>query len=149
MSAQDEFRKRTLARLQSIKSHLETSPRASRLKDKVCIITGVGSLKGIGYPFSFSPHASFILLTAAHTGAPLLSSLLTKVPPSLVYPMLPRLMLTTRAHITPGARHLYLSDFDPTNLSELKATIEKLYPDVKVSARSPLCLLTTPTFNVL
>jgi hypothetical protein len=45
----DEFYKRTLARLEKIQSHLEQAPRAGRLKDKVCIITGVGSLKGIGY----------------------------------------------------------------------------------------------------
>ena len=32
----------------------------------------------------------------------------------------------------PGARHLYLADYDPTNLPELKATIQKTYPDVKV-----------------
>lgn len=43
-----EAYKRTLARLQKIQSHLDNSPRGSRLKDKVCIITGVGSLKGIG-----------------------------------------------------------------------------------------------------
>ena len=32
-----------------------------------------------------------------------------------------------------GARALYLLDFDGTNLPELKNTIEKSYPDVKVS----------------
>ena len=31
-----------------------------------------------------------------------------------------------------GAKHLYLLDFDPTNLPDLKATIESKYPDVKV-----------------
>ena len=60
MSSSDEFRKRTLARLESIRSHLHNSPRGTRLKDKVCIITGVGSLKGIGSVLSsqtagFSP----------------------------------------------------------------------------------------------
>lgn len=49
MSANDEFRKRTLARLDSVKNHLQTSPRGARLKGKVCVITGAGSLKGIGY----------------------------------------------------------------------------------------------------
>ncbi|PSR79609.1 hypothetical protein PHLCEN_2v6910 [Hermanssonia centrifuga] len=44
----EEHYKRTLARLQKIQSHLEDSPRGTRLKDKVCIVTGVGSLKGIG-----------------------------------------------------------------------------------------------------
>ncbi|KAG5635994.1 hypothetical protein H0H81_009444 [Sphagnurus paluster] len=32
-----------------------------------------------------------------------------------------------------GAKHLYLIDFDPTNLPNLQSTIEKLYPDVKVT----------------
>lgn len=40
--------KRTVARIQRIQSHLEHEPRGGRLKDKVCIVTGVGSLKGIG-----------------------------------------------------------------------------------------------------
>ncbi|KAL1942434.1 hypothetical protein VTO73DRAFT_6036 [Trametes versicolor] len=90
MSANDEFRKRTLARLDSVKNHLQTSPRGARLKGKVCVITGAGSLKGIG-------RASALIF--AHE----------------------------------GARHLYLSDYDPTNLPDLKATIEKSYPDVKVT----------------
>lgn len=33
-----------------------------------------------------------------------------------------------------GARHLYLLDFDGTNLPDLKSTIEGKYPDVKVCA---------------
>ncbi|KAI0661436.1 NAD-P-binding protein [Cubamyces menziesii] len=90
MSTNDDFRKRTLARLDSIRSHLQTAPRTGRLSGKVCVITGVGSLKGIG-------RATAILF--AHE----------------------------------GARHLYLSDFDPTNLTNLKETIEKSYPDVKVT----------------
>ena len=44
----EEVYKRTLARVQKIQNHLEEAPRCGRLKDKVCIITGVGSLKGIG-----------------------------------------------------------------------------------------------------
>lgn len=44
----EEFYKRTLARLEKIQNHLDEAPRCGRLKDKVCIITGVGSLKGIG-----------------------------------------------------------------------------------------------------
>ncbi|KAI0769382.1 NAD-P-binding protein [Trametes elegans] len=90
MSSSDDFRKRTLARLDSIRSHLQVAPRASRLKGKVCVITGVGSLKGIG-------RATSILY--AHE----------------------------------GAQHLYLCDYDPTNLPDLKATIERSYPDVKVT----------------
>ena len=44
----EEFYSKTVARIDRIQKHLSTSPRASRLKDKVCIITGAGSLKGIG-----------------------------------------------------------------------------------------------------
>lgn len=44
----EEAYKHTLARIQKIQSHLDNVPRGSKLKDKVCIITGVGSLKGIG-----------------------------------------------------------------------------------------------------
>ena len=39
-----------------------------------------------------------------------------------------------------GAKHLYLIDFDPTNLPNLKSTIETRYPDVKV-CRGPLNFL--------
>jgi hypothetical protein len=46
-SADDHY-KRTVARIEGIQGHLLTAPRSQRLKDKVCIITGVGSLKGIG-----------------------------------------------------------------------------------------------------
>jgi len=47
-SGQEHY-KRTVARIESIQSHLSKSPRGTRLKDKVCVITGVGSMKGIGY----------------------------------------------------------------------------------------------------
>ncbi|KAH9986555.1 sex determination protein tasselseed-2 [Russula compacta] len=43
-----EHHKRTVARLAKIQSHLATAPRSGRLRGKVAIITGVGSLKGIG-----------------------------------------------------------------------------------------------------
>jgi NAD(P)-dependent dehydrogenase (short-subunit alcohol dehydrogenase family) len=32
-----------------------------------------------------------------------------------------------------GATHLYLSDFDPTNLPDLEESLRKRYPDVKVT----------------
>ncbi len=44
----EAFFKRTVARLETIQNHLKTAPRSGRLQGKVCIITGVGSLKGIG-----------------------------------------------------------------------------------------------------
>lgn len=46
-----DFTKIANARLDSIRSQFTQSPRAGKLKNKVCIITGVGSLKGIGYVF--------------------------------------------------------------------------------------------------
>lgn len=39
-----------LKRLKKIQDHL-SRPRTNRMKDKVCILTGVGSLKGIGCAF--------------------------------------------------------------------------------------------------
>lgn len=35
-----------------------------------------------------------------------------------------------------GAKHLYLIDFDPTNLPNLKESIQKKYPDVQVDSFS-------------
>jgi len=86
----EDFYKQTVARIQKIQSHFASSPRGTRLAGKVCVVTGVGSLKGIG-------RASAILF--AHE----------------------------------GAKHLYLLDFSPDNLPNLKLTIEKSYPDVKVT----------------
>ncbi|KZT19059.1 NAD(P)-binding protein [Neolentinus lepideus HHB14362 ss-1] len=86
----EEFYQRTVARIEKIQSHLSSTPRGSRLKGKVCVITGVGSMKGIG-------RAAALLF--AHE----------------------------------GAHHLYLLDFMKDNLPNLKETIEKSYPDVKVT----------------
>ncbi|KAH7924603.1 NAD(P)-binding protein [Leucogyrophana mollusca] len=86
----EEHYQRTLTRVNQIQSHLSNSPRGQRLKGKTCIITGVGSLHGIG-------RASAILF--AHE----------------------------------GAHHLYLLDFSGENLPDLKSTIQKAYPDVKVT----------------
>lgn len=36
----------------------------------------------------------------------------------------------------PGAKHLYLLDFDGKNLPDLKSEIETKYPDVKVCIAS-------------
>lgn len=43
-----EAYEKTLARLESIKSHFKNSQGSGKLEDKVCVITGVGSMKGIG-----------------------------------------------------------------------------------------------------
>jgi len=86
----EEFAAQTRARLETIRTHLETAPRSGKLKGKTCVITGAGSLKGIG-------RATALLF--AHE----------------------------------GATHLYLLDFVPDNLPKLKETIQKKYPDVKVT----------------
>ncbi|KAG6813564.1 hypothetical protein H0H92_009956 [Tricholoma furcatifolium] len=87
----EELYKITTSRLNQIQTQLANSPRGVRLQNKVCIITGVGSLKGIGRATA---------IRFAHEGC---------------------------------AKHLYLLDFDPTNLQELKETIESRYNDVKVT----------------
>ena len=57
-AATSDIYKKTLARIEKIQSHLKSSSPGNRLKGKVCIITGVGSLKGIGCVFSVSLIAS-------------------------------------------------------------------------------------------
>lgn len=44
-----EFFKQTLSRLEQVQKQFTGLPRSGRLQGKVCIITGVGSVKGIGY----------------------------------------------------------------------------------------------------
>ncbi|KAG6334942.1 hypothetical protein ID866_4140 [Astraeus odoratus] len=56
----EEQYQRTLTRIAQIQSHLSNVPRGQRLTNKTCIITGVGSLQGIG-------RASALLF--AHEGA--------------------------------------------------------------------------------
>ena len=46
--SEQERHARTVARIKRIQAHLTTAPRTERLKGLVCIITGAGSLKGIG-----------------------------------------------------------------------------------------------------
>jgi hypothetical protein len=64
-----EHYKHTLVRLARIQSHLSTAPRTGKLNGKVAIITGVGSLKGIGY--AFSNRSTFVILTCFLGGPPL------------------------------------------------------------------------------
>ena len=45
----NESYQKTLSRIERIQSQLKTSQRTGLLLNKVCIITGVSSLKGIGY----------------------------------------------------------------------------------------------------
>ncbi|CAO1621135.1 unnamed protein product [Parajaminaea phylloscopi] len=79
----------TLRRLAHIQGHLARRPRSGRLDGKVCIVTGAGSLTGIGRA---------TVLHYAHE----------------------------------GAKHIYALDFDDSNFEDLKATVRKQYPEVKV-----------------
>ena len=125
----------TVRRLAKIQGHLSNRPRSERLKDKVCIITGVGSLTGIGYVLCRTSMGGFnschvyqrraSALLFAHEGT--LPSLYIDTNRVSKY-----LTIITDIN-TIGARALYLLDFDGTNLPGLKDTINKQYPDVKVS----------------
>ncbi|KZT52275.1 NAD(P)-binding protein [Calocera cornea HHB12733] len=81
---------KTQRRLASIQKHFAEAPRGDKLKGKVCVITGVGSMKGIGRASAF-------------------------------------------LYARERAAHLYLLDFDGTNLPNLKEELGKAYPDVKVT----------------
>lgn len=111
------------ARIKKIQSQLDTTARTGKLKNKVCIVTGVGSLLGIGCALFETTKqtihkASSVGLVHLH--------LRTKVC------IQQRATQLTFNDDDLGAKHLYLLDYDPTNLPELKSTIEKKYPDVKV-----------------
>lgn len=71
-----EHHKHTVVRLAKIQSHLATAARTNKLKGKVAIITGVGSLKGIGYS---SPNVSIFVILTCFVGAQLHYPLLMKV----------------------------------------------------------------------
>ena len=47
-AAVESAHKRTLSRLNRVHQHISDTPIGNRLQGKVAIITGVGSLKGIG-----------------------------------------------------------------------------------------------------
>lgn len=46
-----DLEKITTERLKKIQAHFGSGPRGDKLKGKVCVITGAGSLKGIGCVF--------------------------------------------------------------------------------------------------
>lgn len=86
----EEHYHNTLTRIQQIQKQFEEGTGSGKLQGKVAVVTGVGSLKGIG-------RASAILFAKE------------------------------------GASHLYLMDYDGTNLPNLKATINAKHPNVKVT----------------
>ncbi|KAG9039875.1 hypothetical protein FS842_003104, partial [Serendipita sp. 407] len=76
----------TLRRLEKIQKHLER-PRGDRLKGKVCIITGVGSLKGIGRStallFAHEGAKALYLLDFDGTNLPNLKNAINKTYPDV------------------------------------------------------------------
>ena len=58
----EEHYKNTLSRIEQIQAQFK-APGTGKLKGKVCIITGVGSLKGIGYANYFSVAQTGWLMT--------------------------------------------------------------------------------------
>ncbi|KAG8936820.1 hypothetical protein FRC02_011399 [Tulasnella sp. 418] len=81
---------KTVHRLHALRNQLSAKPKGIKLAEKVYIITGVGSLKGIGRASAFA---------FAHE----------------------------------GSKHLYLLDLVEENLDELKTTMNRLYPETKVT----------------
>jgi hypothetical protein len=71
VSPQEHY-KRTVARLAKIQSHLATAPRTGKLRGKVAVVTGVGSLKGIGYASLVHKNLSHILNDFGRRAAALL-----------------------------------------------------------------------------
>jgi len=59
---EEDFVAQTRARLETIKTHLESAPQSWKLKGKTCVITGAGSLKGIGSVRPPTPCTSLIRL---------------------------------------------------------------------------------------
>lgn len=123
----DEFYKRTVARIQGIQGHLSQTPRGNRLKGKVCVITGVGSLKGIGCVYlnaSFLHPKSSIPLDICSRASAMLFAHEGRFCSTEYVALLMKAL--------EGAQHLYLLDYSEENLPNLKSMIERTYPDVKV-----------------
>lgn len=124
----DEFYKRTVARIQGIQGHLSQTPRGNRLKGKVCVITGVGSLKGIGC-VSLDAFRTFEKLNTTQLNiCSRASAMLFAHEGGFCSAESVALLLKALE----GAQHLYLLDYSEENLPNLKSTIERTYPDVKV-----------------
>jgi hypothetical protein len=116
----------TLRRLQRIQDHL-SRPRSNRLKGKVCIVTGVGSLKGIGSVRALRLlNSRGISLTKYQQSGYSIAFCSRRFVDGKLETTIGRLSLRT------GAKALYLLDFDGTNLPNLKETITTKYPDVHV-----------------
>lgn len=102
---------RTLERIEAIAAQFNT-PGSGRFAGKVAILTGVGSLKGIG-------RATAVLL--AREGA-------SPCP-------------TCRADRT-GAKHLYVVDYDAEHLPALKEELERRFAGLVVRRRARATRLT-------
>ena len=55
----EQFVAQTRARLETIRTHLGVAPRTGKLRGKTCVVTGAGSLKGIGSARSITRPPTF------------------------------------------------------------------------------------------
>lgn len=98
----------TQSRLSQIQRHFTAVQDGGRLKDKVCILTGVGSVKGIG-------RASALLF--AKEGARQRSH----------FPA-----CSTFSSDCTGAKALYLLDYNGDGLPDLEKDLQERFPKTKV-----------------
>lgn len=88
-SGGERFAAQTRARLETIRTHLETAPRTGRLKGKTCVITGAGSVKGIGSVQPSSSYTSHVPHPLYVGGPPHCSSLMRVGARSSLYSSIP------------------------------------------------------------
>jgi NAD(P)-dependent dehydrogenase (short-subunit alcohol dehydrogenase family) len=86
-SAVAQANQATIARLAGIKEHLSSETRGTRLKNKVCVVTGAGSLKGIGRAsavlFARESARHLYLADLRNDSLPKLSEYITKTYPDV------------------------------------------------------------------
>lgn len=129
---------RTLARLDAVKHHFDTTPAQNRFKGKVGIITGVGSQKGIGYVQSLGES----LLSGADWDRCTVDARRRGCWPGKVRsPPRPSLSCTGRhswARLIDrlgqctGAKALYVLDYDGSTLDEFAHELESQHSGLSV-----------------
>ncbi|KAG8871426.1 MCM DNA helicase complex subunit [Tulasnella sp. 331] len=96
---------RTQKRLESLKNQLTRKAKGDKLSGKVCVVTGVGSMKGIGY--------AQLSAKGDHTSYPRNAHADEQQPSR--------------------AAHLYLLDFAGESLPEIEKTLMGRYPATKIT----------------
>ena len=102
----------------------KTITRGARLQDKVCIITGTGSPRGIGYVLSKLCYSA-AGLTAAKSWATI-----KRFADEGKNDSRNRIIMFLPHDI--GARHIYAADINTANFVALRETFEEAYNDTKV-----------------